>query len=94
MQESIVHIAVHSETKTIIGVKVSAWYKTANMRYLDHFLIKFGHNKFTLISYPVLIPKRTTKAFDRFIDMKHVSDIATHAIIGTLAEELRQGHAK
>lgn len=94
MLQSIVHVAVHTETKCIIGVKVSAWYKNANMRYLDHFLIKFGHNKFTLISYPVLIPKRTTKAFDRFIDMKHTNDLATRDIIGTLAEELRQGHAK
>ena len=88
MLQSYVHVAINKQN-IIIGVKVSSCYDKAPNKYLDYFLIKLRHNKFTLISYPVLLKKRHTKPFERFIDMEHKSDIMTRDIIQTLAEELK-----
>lgn len=93
MLQSYVHIA-YSESGYIVGVKVSSYYGTAHNKYAELLMRTNAPKRVGVISYPVLIPNRKTKAFDRFIDMKHTNDIATRDIIGTLAEELRQGHAK
>lgn len=93
MLQSYVHIA-YSEQGYIVGVKVSSYYGTAHNKYAMRLIREHAPKKVGVISYPVLIPNRATKAFNRFIDMKHTNDIATRSIIVALAEELRQGHAK
>lgn len=90
MLQSYVHIAV-DERSVIVAVKVSAYYDDAPTKYWDRLTTELGKTKFTLISYPALLPNRSAKPFKRFIDMRHTTDVATRDIIGKLAKQLCQG---
>lgn len=76
-QQSYIHLAVNKHTRLVEYVKVTAYHEKANFQVLDKALIKLGHNRFTLVSYPVELKKRLTKPFTCLVGFKSNDDLNT-----------------
>lgn len=79
-KQSYIHIASDINNR-VVFVKVTAYHDKASFQVLDKALIKLGHNKFTLISYPFELKKRLTKPFKGLLDMHHLSDYGTREFL-------------
>lgn len=69
-KQSYVHIVEDNATNKIIMVKVTAYRDKASFKVLDNALVKFGHNKLCVHSFPIELNKRLTKPFMYLVGMK------------------------
>ena len=86
-QQSYIHLAVNKYTRKVEYVKVTAYHEKANFQVLDKALIKLGHNKFTLVSYPVELKKRLTKPFAGLVGFKSNDDLNTKHFLAEFIED-------